>query len=205
VPEEYQGPEPEDIDFARETANKLYQLGDAKGINPLRWERVQDEILFSDVVEEVLGKVGSPISCPFHGTDSTPSFYVYPPARGNVGFCFGCPPPTSNQIYDSVKLVSMVFDINRVKALTWLEKKWNLPPMEDVVIEKDEEEEISLEFDDLSEPYILKAAKDIQATRDLELANEYLRIYFLANRDQTALPLARVLGREVVQRVMRTK
>jgi len=195
-------PEAEDIEFARSAADKLYSLGTALGINPERWDRVRDEVLFSDVVEEVLGKHGSPINCPFHGRDSTPSFYVYPPARGNCGWCFGCAP---DGYYDNVKLVSKTFDIDRVKALVWIEKKWNLPPLQDVPREEEEEEFVEVVFDDLSEAYILQAAKEIQHAKDFELASEYLRIYFQADRDQDPMPLARVVGRETVQRIMRMK
>ena len=77
-----------EIKFEKESLYKLYQTGTASGINPERWERVRREIRFEDVVSELYGHTGESIRCPFHGSDSTPSFWLY--KRTNDGWCFGC-------------------------------------------------------------------------------------------------------------------
>jgi hypothetical protein len=73
--------------------------------------------------------------------------------------------------------------------------------MDDVVLEKDEEQTTSLSFEDLVEPFLAKATKDIVAAKDPELASEYVRLYFEAERDKAALPLASVLGKETVSKL----
>ena len=167
-------PDPEELDFVRSNTVKLYRTG---GINPLRWVRAKEEISFEDVVSELTGKTGQKISCPFHGPETIPSFHIY--RHANDGYCWGCPPPSSSQYYDNVKFVSRYLDIKRTAALLWLEKKWGLPPMGDVDVEEEFTEiEVEISFDDLIDPYIFKASHDIQEFHDVELAEEYLQIYF---------------------------
>ncbi len=194
--DDYQYPVPEDIEFSRAAYAKLYYSGEAATINPLRWERVRNDVPIEDVVFELLKKNTQAISCPFHGRDSRPSFYVY--KRTNDCWCFGCPP--RQQYYDAIRLTSKLLNISRVAALTWLEKKFELPPIDDVVVEK-EEENTSLSFEDLQEPFLKKAAQDITTAKDPELAAEYIRLYFEAERDKAPLPLASVLGKEAVSKL----
>ena len=165
----------EELDFERSSVEKLYRTG-AGGINPERWERARRDIRFDDVVAELTGHSGvNSISCPFHGRDATPSFFLY---RGtNDGWCFGCPP--GSQYYDAVRFISKYREVSRVQALQWLEQQWELPRLSDVNTRDDEDElEESLGFWDLSEPYILKVSRDIQESKDPELAEDYIRIYF---------------------------
>lgn len=77
----------EEIDFQRESIQKLYRSGEG-GINPERWERARDEVRFEDVVSELTGERSGVIRCPFHGRDQHPSFTLY--ARTNDAYCFGC-------------------------------------------------------------------------------------------------------------------
>jgi hypothetical protein len=196
-------PDPEEVEFSREQYAKMYYSGEAAGINPLRWERARDDVRFDDVVFELTKHHSNSISCPFHGRDSRPSFYVYPPAKGNNGWCFGCPP--RQQFYDSIRFISKLLGISRVKALIWLENKFALEPIAAVVVEEEEETTLSLTFEDLTKPYIDKAAKDIIANKDPELAQEYLRVFFEAERDKAVLPLASVLGRESLAKIVQRK
>jgi hypothetical protein len=196
-------PDPEDVEFSRETYAKMYYSGEAAGINPLRWDRIRNDIRFDDVVFELTKKNTNVINCPFHGRDSNPSFYIYPPARGNNGWCFGCPP--RQQYYDAVRFTSRLLDISRVKALLWLEKRFNLPPIENIVEEEEEEQITSLTFEDLCGPYIEKAANDIIANKDPELAQEYIRLFFEADRDKAVIPLASVLGKEALRKLVERK
>lgn len=211
---EEQLPAIEEMDFERESVLKLYQYSSG-GINPLRWERARDEVHFEDVVSELTGHRDSVIRCPFHGRDSTPSFHLY--SRTNDAFCFGCPP--GEMYYDSITFVSKYQEISRVQALQWIEKQFNLPKLSDVYEDDEEEQEVGeLGFWDLSEPFILRAIKDVHDHKDVELAEDYIRIYFSARtiekaactadkehdeeaplmHSQATLILARVLGKEKV-------
>ena len=222
--DDQQYPNLEEFDFQKATLLKLYATNSGN-INHVRWERVRQDIRFEDVVAETVGlSGGNAISCPFHGRDSTPSFWLY---KGtNDGWCFGCPP--GEQYYDHVRFVSKYLDVSRVTALKWIEKKFELPTLaeyEDVA--EDEEETVTLELKDLTEPYIIKAVRDVQATQDVGLALEYLRFYFEAiHLDKAAdelkkqgddaeevkdlqlkaaMVLARILGKTEIDKVLEKK
>src|ERR1700739_2550185 len=211
-----------DLNFEKGSFQKLYSVGEAAGINPERWERVRREIRFEDVVSDLTGHTGDMIRCPFHGRDSRPSFYT----RGGFGFCFGCPP--KEQYYDQVRFVSRFLEYSRVAALRWLEKKWELPPLADTPAEVEDEEEytVQLNFTDLQEPYILKAIRQVQEYKDVELAEDFIRYYFEATQQtmwaeeakkqgeienaaemesKAATILARVLGKDELSRVFARK
>jgi hypothetical protein len=197
----------EEFEFSKENLKKLYDRS-VRVSDPELWERrnerVQTEILFSDVVEDLTGKHGHAISCPFHGTDSTPSFYIYPPARGNMGYCFGC-----SAAYTLVTFVAKIRGISWPKAMEWLERSYNLPPLQSNLPPEDEDIIVPLKFEDLSSLYIVFARKDVMANKSYELAEEYLRIYFEAQQehDETkrVKALAEVLGSDIVARVRRHK
>ena len=219
-----QAPDVQDVDFHRQAADRVYKAGVVRGINPLRIERIQEEVRFDDLVSDIVGRVGEFISCPFHGNDSTPSFRIY---RGsNDGFCFGC--PAGKGYYDHIRFVKQYHGITWIQALKWIEKKYNLPPMADVVIEKDEDDEITTEvtFSDLSEPFLARAVREVRQTKDPELAMEYIHVYFAAHNFEqaadeakkarefdestklhfkAAMRLARVLGQEAVNQILDDK
>jgi hypothetical protein len=219
-----EAPDVLDVDFQKRTADKLYRAGAIRGINPRRIERIREDVRFDDVVSHFVRNVGDKISCPFHGTDSTPSFQVY---RGsNDGFCFGC--PAGKGYYDHIRFVKESLGCTWVAALKWIEKEFELPDLPDVIIEQDEDEEITTEvtFTDLSEPFLVRAVKDVRTTKDYELALEYIHVYFgaLAFEDgadeakkarepeeatklhfKAAMRLARVLGQEAVNRILDDK
>ena len=166
-----------------------------------RWERVREEVDFIVLAEELLSKAGvwhregNAIRCPFHGSDSTPSFNLYP--QTNSAFCFGCPPPKQNQTYDAINFVAKWFDINKVRALEWIEKKYKLPfiasTIEPDYEEDEEDEEYSLTVEDLTPLYLQVAPTLIENVDD---AKSLLKKYFLAVREDYPLFLARVLGRQ---------
>jgi hypothetical protein len=200
VPDEPVIPEvdADEIDFTKSDIEKLDAAAfRVHGINPARWDRANDEINFQDLVEEFTGKRSNDkISCPFHGTDSTPSFGFWP--HKNNGFCFGCPP--GEQYYDNLRFVAKTLSVSRLKALLWIEKTYSLPPMDDVAVEdEEEEEEVSIEFADLSEAYIRQAAREVQTHKDAELAEGFIRIYFQGLRDNDPVALARVLDPSTLQ------
>jgi hypothetical protein len=167
--------EVEDVDLQKSTLNKLYQCGAARGINPKRKERIHEEVRFDDLIADLTGHTGEFISCPFHGSDSSPSFKIY---RGsNDGFCFGCPP--GKGYYDHIRFVKEIRGVSWVEALRWIEKKYDLPPLPDVDYEDEEDEAtIQITYTDLCEPYLQKASRDVLLSKDSELADEYIRIYF---------------------------
>jgi hypothetical protein len=212
-----------ELNFEKDSLHKLYQTGTSGGINPKRWDRVRSEIRFEDVVADLSGLSGSnAIRCPFHGRDSRASFWLY---RGtNDGWCFGCPP--KEQYYDHVRFVARYLDIPRAAALRWLEKKWDLPALADDVEDEEEDYIIELRYEDLQEPYILKAIKQVQEFKDVELAEDYLCQYFKALQQlklseeakkqgeiddasdfevRAATTLARVLGKEEIDRIFARK
>lgn len=178
-------------------------------IAPERWERVREEVNFIALAEELLTKSkvwhreGNAIRCPFHGSDSTPSFYLYD--HTNSGYCFGCPPPKQNQTYDSINFVAKFFDINKVEALRWIEKHYKLPyiagtPSPDYE-EDEEDEEYTLTVEDLAPHYLRVAPTLIESVDD---AKALLKKYFLAVREEDPLFLARVLGRRRLDSIIET-
>ncbi len=187
------GPSPQDEEFIRSRSAELYHDDKRHGINPERWDRIRQQD-FLQIAEEITGQrclKNSFVRCPFHGSDSTPSFKVY----DNDAYCFGCA-----QFYDAVALVAKHRDIGRVKALAWLEHYYNLPPMEDVAVEPDEDEH-ELTFAQVKPAYIRFAAADIQARASVGLAREYLCLYFEGKQEGSSLPLLRVLGPEAILRI----
>jgi hypothetical protein len=221
--DEEQLPDEIEVNFEKDTLYKLYQTGGSREINPERWDRIRKEIRFEDVVADLTGHSGSTsIRCPFHGSDSRPSFWLY---KGtNDGWCFGCPP--KEQYYDHVRFVAKYMEISRPAALRWLEKKWDLPPILDTPEEEEEGLTIQLRFEDLQEPYMLRAIKQVQEFKDVELAEDYLRYYFKALQQmkfaeeakkegegddaieleaKAATTLARVLGKEEISRIFERK
>lgn len=194
----------DDIDF---TKTDIIALDAAhsrvSGINPARWERANDEINFQDLVEEFTGKYSNDkINCPFHGSDSTPSFAFFP--HKNNGWCFGCPP--GEQFYDNIIFVAKTLSVSRLKAMLWLEKKYNLPSIDDVVLEDEEqEEEVSVELVDLTEAFIRQAAREVQTHQDPELAEGFIKIYFEAGADNDPMALARVLDPGALKNIMQRK
>lgn len=222
----------EDVSWERDELINIYVK---HSINPERLEQVKREVEFADLVFDLTGKNGSEINCPFHGTDRTPSFYIYPPSRGNNGWCFGCPP--GHQYWDHVRFVRELLGYSYPKALAYIEKTYNLPFIEDLIEEVDEEDKgeitITVEFEDLVEPYVIRARREIETNRDIEQAEEFLRIYFEAEKlvtdakalnetneiedaeerreevakmkTKAAIKLARVLGHEAVEAVASAK
>lgn len=173
-----------DIEFLRSEAIKLYD-----GINPERWERVHEQDFLS-IAEEILGQrcmKQSFVRCPFHGTDSTPSFRIY----NNDAYCWGC-----SQYFDAVALVAKYHDFNRFKALLWCEEFFKLPPMENVERETIEDDERELKFGEVKERYMKFAASEVQKHKNVELAEEYLRYYFESKQEDSAMLLLQVLGPE---------
>ena len=219
-----QVPDVQDLDFQKRSADRLYKTGVIRGINPLRIERVHEEVRFDDLVADITGRTGDKISCPFHGRDSDPSFTLY---RGsNDGFCFGC--PAGRGYYDHIKFVKEFYSITWVQALKWIEKEYKLPPIADIITKEEEEDEITTEvtFSDLAGPFITRAVDEVQRLRDAELALEYIHVYFAAQdfeeiaeeakkarefseaiklHYKAAMRLARVLGQEAVNQILDKK
>jgi hypothetical protein len=78
--------------------------------------------------------------------------------------------------------------------------------MDDVVLDdEDEEEEVSIEFADLSEAYIRQAGREVQKHQDAEMGQAFVRIYFQAEFEKDAMPLARVLDPSTLERIRQKK
>lgn len=189
------------------------------GISPMRWDRVREECDVRDIMDILHDRRGNPCSCPFHGRDSKPSFYFFP--QNNSCFCFGC--PDGDGAWDPIKLVSRSLDVSNTRALLWLEKEFKLPPLEndtsteEAVIDLTEDPEAEEEadppllatVDDLRDSFILHAASTIakQASSDgvVALARGFHEAYFLADKHDDPIPLARILGADVVTSVIQRK
>ena len=188
------------------------------GVSDARWERAKHNPDVRDLLSDLEGVRGNPVSCPFHGSDSKPSFYIY--TKNNDCWCWGC--GEVDGYWDNVKIVARHFGYHtpegkddRKAALLWLEAHYPMPELKgddtftppDMVIV--EEEGTSIPEDPLSavdikllhEHFVQLAACRVQeARRDdpanaLQLAQEHLELLFAALRDGNKLALARVLGR----------
>ena len=193
-----------------------------EGISPERWERAHDNPPVKDLLADLFGLHGSPLSCPFHGRDSKPSFYVYP--RSNDCYCFGCGEGPLGY-WDNLKLVAAHFGWvrtfgsdevpDRVQALKWLEKNYDMPVLthesassrpdifilDDTLGDTEAEQDPLLAYRDvpftlLREPYIRAAIVQVStaAPEDrLELAKELIERRFRGEKEQDAVSLLRVI------------
>lgn len=162
-----------------------------------RWTRAR-ELDHVTVLSEVLNKGihGDVINCPMGlHRDSTPSFTIY--RKSNSSFCFGCPLPAKNQAYDNISFISRYFEISKVKALEWLEKHYKLPHIADQQVQEDDEDDEGPDafytVEDLEPMYLAVAPKLIESVED---ARKVLKAYFIAQKEEDPLFLARILGRE---------
>jgi hypothetical protein len=207
----------EDVEFERKTAQELYyrQFGDDPNI-AARWDRLRTptEFRFVDLVNRIhdgRATVGAMMSCPFHGRDSHPSFKIYK----NDAFCWGC--PTGSGFYDSVGFVAAKFQITKIQAIRWLEKAYDLPQLDVVEEEEDEETEDGppLTFADLAPTYIQFIARQFrQDPTDLEMIHDGIRTYFEAKPGPKEKPdsvealerardMANILGEKLLEKIKR--
>ena len=200
----------DDFEWVQAEVEKIYRSSNDIPIE--RWDRVRWEIDFFDLTLQLLEETGNlkgkpsggKISCPFHGSDRTPSFTFY---KGtNSAFCFGCEPPATNQFYDNIRLVSALYGIPRRESLKWLERRYKLPVLagaEDspVAAALEEDEVIELNFEDLREPFLALSTVLSKDTNTQDLLN----IFFKAQQTLDPLPLAKVLGKDRVKRILRHK
>lgn len=201
----------EDVDFG--DANELR----VEGISEARWDRVKTQIDVRDVVYMLHNRRGSPISCPFHGRDSKPSFYFY--LENNDCHCFEC--PDGDNYWDNVKIVARTLEISRSQALRYLEREFKLPKLEedpaDIAVDLDEEPEededeqptMLLTFEDIAPAFVTTARKLIKSTagttESVPTATTLLECYFTAEKHEDPLPLARVVGAETVRALIKKK
>jgi len=191
----------ENVDFTREAAEELYRFSSSRRVNPERWERVRQQDFLS-LAEEVTGQrclSHTKVRCPFHGTDSTPSFQLY----DDDAYCFGCELP-----YDHISLIQKYLDCNKLKALTWCEEFFDLPRLPDVEPEDDEDEEEAhpLTFQEVRKTFVNYAVGDIQKVGTPRYAEDYLRQYFegkgTKEEESSAAPLLSVLPPELEQNLI---
>lgn len=202
----------DDVDFG--DANELR----VEGISDARWERVRTVIDVRDVLYMLHNRRGSPMSCPFHGRDSKPSFNIY--IESNDCFCWGC--PDGEGYWDNVRIVARTLEISRPQALRYLEREFKLPKLEedpnDLAVDLDElpdEEEddetpsMLLTFADIAPAFITTARKLIKSaagtTESVPTATTLLECYFTAEKHEDPLPLARVVGSETVRALIKKK
>ena len=207
------GQEDDDVEFGDVEEMKI------QGISQERWDRVRDQVDIRDVIYSLHNRRGNPISCPFHGRDSKPSFNIYP--QTNTCFCFGC--PDGDGYWDNIKIVSRTMELSKSMALRWIEREFHLEPLAegasdravdlDMDEEEEEEPEIELELEDLAPAYMRYARKLIQdnptGPDTASLALELIERYFTAEYTNEPIILARVIdkffGREAIQELVAAK
>jgi hypothetical protein len=196
-----------DIEFDRKAALAMARKDN---ISEARWERIQRDVDIRDILEYLYPDkrmVSNKIRCPFHGSDRTPSFTIYP--RTNSAFCFGC--PDKDGFWDSVKIVSRSLEISIRKAVRWIEDEWNLEPMDDDDHEDEATEEIVvLTAEDLAAPFIA-FVRDFTITHKRDAAetcndvDEAANRFYYGHHQKDALPLARLLGSQRVKALRSAK
>jgi hypothetical protein len=212
-----QTPLDDDVDFG--DAGELAAGGNR--ISDARWERARSEVDARDVIFMLHDRRGNPMSCPFHGRDSKPSFYYFP--ENNTCFCYGC--PDGDGYWDNVKVVARTLEITRPQALRWLEREFHLPPMGDeqepvdldsdeglVIVDETEEVEPAenlLQAEDLRSAYVGTARRLVKSqagtSEGYPLSQELLERFFTALKRNDPVPLAQVVGAEAVRSLIRSK
>lgn len=171
-----------------------------------RWQRAQLCIDIFDVVGALTGRTSrmSPISCPFgHGVgsmDSRPSFNIY--TQTNQCHCFGCPPKKNH--FDTIQFVAQYLEINRYKALLWLEKNFELEPLSLESEDQEEDDEggddsFLLTVEDLKPLYFKKVRTSLKIEPNLANAQFYIKTYWDAMKEEDPTIMAKVVGRESVE------
>ena len=193
-----------------------------QGISQARWDRAKKDVDIRDLIFQLYGKRGNPISCPFHGRDSKPSFYFF--LENNDCTCYGC--AEGDNYWDTIKVVTKTLEITRSQAVRWLEREYNLPPLADeadVVIDVDAAEEAEdeepapplLTVEELRPHYEAKVRRLLIQSRNEPLehlleetvpnAQMFLRRFFESEHYQDPYMLAHVVGAETVRGLIRTK
>lgn len=191
------------------------------GISDARWDRGRSAVDARDVIFMLHDKRGNPMSCPFHGRDSKPSFYYFP--ENNTCFCYGC--PDGDGYWDNVKIVARTLEITKPQALRWLEREFHLPPMADevdvvdldseeglVILEEDEGDAsptLLLSAEELRDPFVAQARRLVRAqagtTDAVPLAQELVERLFTSLKHADPVPLAQVVGADTVRQLVRSK
>lgn len=171
-------------------------------ISEERWRRVREDVEHRTLVLDLTGSTikGSAISCPFHGRDSRPSFYIYGSARGNNSHCFGCPPGDMDR--DNVKFVCDLLALSPTQALLWIEKHYDLPPLEDEEEDDSEEPGWLVSVDDLRDPFLRKVGRILRVSRNPLEAQAYARLYWSALKCGDPTDMAKVLGRKRIESII---
>jgi len=198
----------EEAEFSGVNVRRLCHTGSGGDLQlSERRDRINRAVRLQDIIAELHdGETRDLFSCPFHGTDSRPSFKVYP--EKNNAFCFGCP---GDGFYDSVKFVAAKLEFSALRAIHWIEKRYKLPPLD--VIGGEEEEDldeepsdhrvVTLTFDDLVDPYIALTAAAFAQNPNIWTVRGHMQRLYDAVPDEApdspasllkALPLAKVLG-----------
>ena len=194
--------------------NEMY---DKDRISQARWDRARNDIDVRDVLDMLFGLRGSPIRCPFHGSDTTPSFVIM--MKNNDCHCYGC--PEGDSTWNNVKLVARANDISKPQALRWLEREFHLPPMSDDEIqegldmeegtEEQEEEEppLLLDIQDIRVPFIGVANRIIREETSIEdkflTARDLLLTRFASEFYNDPKPLARIIGSAEINHLIQVK
>ena len=173
-----------------------------------RWRRVREDIDHQSLVLELTKaqlKSGA-IRCPMGGhRDSTPSFFLYGPSRGNSSHCFGCPP--GKQDRDNVGFISDYLEMSPTQALLWLEKHYHLPPLveEEKQDSTQEGSEWLVTVTDLLDPYVNRCARILKTTKDPQEALKFIRILWDSQESENPIQMANVLGRKRIEELISRK
>jgi hypothetical protein len=207
-------PEGDDVEVVDFSDQDIYLN---MGVSDARWDRAKANPDVRDLLSDLEGARGNPISCPFHGSDSKPSFYIYP--KANDCWCWGC--GEVDGYWDNVKIVARHFGMataegkdDRVTALKWLEAHYPMPELKDdesyrppdmVIVDEEasalpEDPLAQVDIKLLREHFVQLAAGRVRAQQQhpaqaVVVAQEHLELLFDALRQGNKLALARALGR----------
>jgi DNA primase len=173
----------------------------ADEISEERWTRAREDV---DIVALVLDLTGSKIkgkaiSCPFHGRDSRPSFYLY--KNTNSSYCFGCPPGAN--FFDTIGFVSKFRECSPAQAVMWLEKNYELPDLAPTAKEAPFVPKWLLSVEELKEAYFKQVRHSLKREPNLANAKLYIDIYWEALDTEDPTEMAQVVGRDKIEQIMR--
>ena len=172
-----------------------------------RWVRAKEEIDIRELVLDLTGArmKGQAISCPFgHGvgaTDGRPSFYIYP--NSNHCHCFGCPP--GNNHFDTIGFVAQFLELPPFRALQWLEKRYDLPPIADTFtpVEEESQQGWLITPEEIRDSYFKAVQRSLKESPSVENARDFIQIYWESMDTQDPTYMAQVVGKTEIARLIR--
>jgi hypothetical protein len=105
---------------------------------------------------------------------------------------------------DNIKFICDILSLSPSQALLWIEKHYDLPELEEIVVEDEADEEPGwlVSVDDLKDPYIRKVGRILSVSRNPQEATAYARLYWTALNSGDPTDMAKVLGRKRIESII---